>query len=360
MSFPTARRVRSIALGLVLGLLVGLALAAATPANASVPAQSSGDTLRLGYFPNVTHAPALVGLEEGFFEDALGDATLETKFFNAGPDAVTALLSDSIDATFIGPNPTVAAFQQSDGEVRVISGAASGGAFLVVKPEIKNAKDLKGKTLATPQLGNTQDVALRAWLKSKGLKTDTSGGGDVTILPQENSVTLTSFQDGTIDGAWVPEPWATRLVEEGGGKILVDEADLWPDGKYVTTNLIVRKEFLEDHPDLVQKLLTGHVQAIDFINDDATRAKAEEDVVTRISADTGKPIAPELVTASFDNLEFTADPVPSSLEKGAKDAASLGLPGAVVLTKADLKELYDLKLLNKVLKKNGQPTIREP
>jgi NitT/TauT family transport system substrate-binding protein len=356
----TARRLRSVALGVTLGLVVGLLLHTTAPAGASAPAQGNGDTLRLGYFPNVTHAPALVGIEEGFIQDALGDASLETLFFNAGPDVITALLSDSLDASYIGPNPTVSAFEQSNGEVQVVSGAASGGAYLVVKPDIKNAKGLEGKTLATPQLGNTQDVALRSWLKSKGLETDTAGGGDVAILPQENSVTLTSFQDGQIDGAWVPEPWATRLVEEGGGKILVNEADLWPDGKYVTTNLLVNKTFLDEHPDLVQALLTGHVEAIDFINDEKTRAKAEEDVVNKIGSDTGKPIAPELVTASFDNIEFTPDPIPSSLEKGAKNAAALGLPGAVALTKADVKDLYDLKILNKVLKKAGQTAIPNP
>jgi len=360
VSARSARRVRSIALGVTLGLVVGLGVAATSSAGATTGAQNDADTVRLGYFPNVTHAPALVGLEEGFFEDALGDTTLETQFFNAGPDVITALLSDSLDASYIGPNPTVAAFTQSDGAVQVVSGAASGGAYLVVKPDIKNAKDLEGKTLASPQLGNTQDVALRSWLKKKGLETDTAGGGDVKIQPQENSVTLTSFQDDAIDGAWVPEPWATRLVDEGGGKILVDEADLWPDGKYVTTNLLVNKAFLDDNPDIVQRLLTGHVEAVDFINDSATRAKAEEDVVNRIGADTGKPIAAELVTASFDNITFTEDPIPTSLEQSAKDAASLGLPGAVALSKADIKALYNLKALNKVLKKNGQPTLTQP
>lgn len=357
MSVATTRRVRSVALGLVLGLVVGLGVSAITPAGASAPAQDGAGTLRLGYLDNVTHAPALVGLESKLFEKALGDTKLETAIFNAGPAAVTALLSDSIDATYIGPNPTVSAFQQSDGAIRVISGVASGGAYLVVKPDIKNAKNLKGTTIATPQLGNTQDVALRSYLKKKGLATDTAGGGDVSILPQENAVTLRAFQDDQIQGAWVPEPWATRLVDEGGGKILVDEAGLWPDGKYVTTDLIVRKDYLQEHPDVVQALLTANVEAINHINDATTRADAEAQVATRIEADTGKPIAPELVTASFDHILFTPDPIASSLVKSAKAAADLGLPGAVALTKADVKALYQLKLLNKVLKQDGQPTV---
>jgi NitT/TauT family transport system substrate-binding protein len=354
-------RVRSIALGLAIGLAVGLGLTAAVPAGASVRHKADDTTVRLGYFDNVTHAPALVGLEEGFFENALGSQdALETAIFKAGPEAVTALLSDSLDVTYIGPNPTVTAFEQSDGAVQVVSGAASGGAYLVVKPEIKSAKDLKGKTIASPQLGNTQDVALRSYLKSKGLKSDTAGGGDVSILPQDNAITLQAFQDDQIQGAWVPEPWATRIVEEGGGKILVNERDLWPGGKYVTTDLLVRKEFLDEHPDRVQQILEGHVKAVDFINNAKTRKRAESDVAKRIETDTAKPIPPELVTASFDNIVFTNDPIASSLVKSAKQASTLGLPGAVALTKADVKNLYNLKLLNKVLKKNGEPTIKAP
>ena len=141
--------------------------------------------------------------------------------------------------------------------IRIVSGATSGGAYLVVKPEITSAAQLKGKTLATPQLGNTQDVALRAWLKSQGLSSDPQGGGDVAILPQANAQTLDTFKSGDIDGAWVPEPWATRLVQEGGGKVLVDERDLWPDGQYVTTHLVVTRSSCEAHPDVVKALLVG-------------------------------------------------------------------------------------------------------
>jgi NitT/TauT family transport system substrate-binding protein len=354
-------RVRSIAIGLAIGLAIGVGLVAVAPAGASTRHQGDQTTVRLGYYDNVTHAPALVGLEEGFFDKALGKSgKVETSIFNAGPAAVTAVLSDSIDATYVGPNPTVSAFQQSHGAVQVVSGAASGGAFLVVKPDIKSVKDLKGKTIASPQLGNTQDVALRSYLKKNGLKTDTAGGGDVSILPQDNAVTLQAFTGGQIDGAWVPEPWATRLVNEGGGKILVDERKLWPGGKYVTTDLLVSKSFLQDHPDLVQKLLEGHVKSVAFINDKKTQAKAEADVAKRIQDDTAKPIAPDLVAASFKNIVFTNDPIASSLVKSAGQAASLGLPGATPLTKADVKGLYNLKLLNKVLKQQGQPTIPQP
>ena len=181
--------------------------------------------------------------------------------------AIEAMLGDSLDASYIGPNPAINGFAQSNGELlRIVSGATSGGAFLVVKPEIKNAKDLEGKTISTPQLGNTQDVALRAWLEEQGLRDRrVRRRRRAASCPQDNAQTLTQFQAGDIDGAWVPEPWATRLVEEGGGKILVDEADLWPDGQYVTTQLIVRTEFLDEHPDVVKKLVEGQVAANDFI-----------------------------------------------------------------------------------------------
>ncbi|HKW07379.1 MAG TPA: ABC transporter substrate-binding protein [Candidatus Dormibacteraeota bacterium] len=212
--------------------LLALVAACGTSAQSAAPSDNGPLTLRLGYFPNLTHAPAMAGLSKGFFASSLGgDVTLETHTFNAGGDAVTAILSGSIDASFVGPNPTTNAFAQSHGEaIRVVAGATSGGALLVVKPSITSTAELKGKRIADPQLGGTQDVALRWFLKSNGLHSDTAGGGDVSILPQDNSQTLTAFKQGQIDGAWVPEPWASRLVVEGHGKVLVDERDLWPQG----------------------------------------------------------------------------------------------------------------------------------
>ncbi len=157
--------------------------------------------------------------------------------FNSGTEALTAFQAGALDASYIGPSPTITAWTKLDKGVKIVSGAASGGAYFVVNQSINSAADLKGKVVASPQLGNTQDVALRTWLKSKGLDTDTTGGGDVQIRPQDNATTLNAFKTGELVGAWVPEPWATRLVTEGGGKILVDEADLWPQGQYVTTQL---------------------------------------------------------------------------------------------------------------------------
>jgi NitT/TauT family transport system substrate-binding protein len=307
----------------------------------------SGDeavTLRLGYFANVTHAPAIIGLQNGFFADALGDdVTLETATFNAGTEAIEALFSGALDASFIGPNPAINGFAQSNGEaLRIVSGTTSGGAFLVVQPEITSVEDLRGATLATPSLGNTQDVALRAYLAEEGFSTDTTGGGDVSIVPQANADTLTAFQQDQIQGAWVPEPWATRLILEGGGEVLVDEVDLWPEGQFVTTHVIVTTEFLEEHPDTVRDLLSGLVDSIEFANEN----QAEAQTVTNagIEAITSSALPAGTIEGAWENLTFTWDPIASSLVGSAEDAEAVGL-----LEPVDLDGIYSLDLLNEVL-----------
>jgi NitT/TauT family transport system substrate-binding protein len=317
---------------------------------------SSGQpvTLRLGYFPNLTHATAIVGVEDGHFARALGRNKLKTQTFNAGPEATQALLSGALDATYIGPGPSTNAYAKSGGEaVRVISGATSGGAALVVKPEITSVADLKGKKIASPQLGNTQDIALRSYLKEQGLETTQEGGGDVQIVPQENSQTVDTFATGTIDGAWVPEPYLSRLVNEGG-TVLVDERTLWPEGKFVTTNLLVRTDFLEEHPDVVKALLEGQVAANESINDDP--ANAQKVVGEAIGKLTGKPLDPELVAQAWKTLTFTDDPLPATLITGAEHATDVGLLDKV----DDLQGIYDLTLLNEVLKAKGLPEVEQP
>ena len=338
----------------VVAVLAGL-LAAAVPASAAKKQSAEPVTLRLGYFPNVTHASAIVGVEQGIFAKELGKSTtLDLHTFNSGTEALQAFQAEALDASYIGPSPTITAWAKLDKGVKVISGSASGGAYFVVNPSINSAEDLKGKAVASPQLGNTQDVALRTWLESKGLSTDTTGGGDVSIRPQDNATSLNAFKAGDIVGAWVPEPWATRLVTEGGGKILVDEADLWPQGKFVTTQLIVTTTFLKDHPDVVQKLVNGQVAANDFIK--SNPFDAQTDVSNNIARITGKAIPGDLVIASFKNIEFTNDPIATSLAKNNKDAKAI--PG---LTSADsLKGIYDLSFLNKALTAANEPTVKVP
>jgi NitT/TauT family transport system substrate-binding protein len=333
--------------------LLALTLAACGTGTPGAGSAEAPVTLRLGYFPNVTHATALVGVEKGIFAEHLpADVKLEIANLTAGPQAVEALFSDALDATYIGPNPAINAFARSNGEaIRIISGATSGGAFFVVSPEIKTAADLRGKTVASPQLGNTQDVALRAWLKAQGY-TVTEEGGDVTITPQENSQTLETFRDRQIAGAWVPEPWATRLIQEGGGHVLVDERDLWPDGRYVTTHLIVRTAFLEQHPDVVKALLEGHAAANDFVNENPEEARQLTN--QGIEKITGTKLPDEILAAAWENLVFTDDPMASSLVKSAADAAAVGLTDPV-----DLAGIYELTLLNEVLVAAGKPQVRD-
>jgi NitT/TauT family transport system substrate-binding protein len=310
-------------------------------------------TLRLGYFPNVTHAPAIVGDRQGFFADALGDdVTLELYYFNAGPDVIQTMFAGGLDASFIGPNPAINGYAQSNGEaIRIIAGSTSGGAFLVVRPDIQSPEDLAGTTIATPQLGNTQDVALRAWLAEQGLTSDTAGGGDVSIRPQSNGDTLRAFQAGTIDGAWVPEPWATRLILEGGGVVLVDERALWPDGLYVTTHLIVRTEFLEENPALVERLLEGYLEALRFVNESPDEAQA----ITNdgIEAITGARLSDETIAGAWQNLTFTWDPIASSLQGSADDAVA-----AQLLEPVDLSGIYDLAILNRLLDEAGEDPVQ--
>jgi NitT/TauT family transport system substrate-binding protein len=340
---------------IVLMLIAAIALAGCRAEQQSaVGGRAERVTLRLGYFPNITHATAIVGLESGIFARALGESvTLETATFNAGPAAIEALFSEALDVTYIGPNPAINGYVRSKGEaIRIIAGATSGGAFLVVRPEITSAVGLRGKRVATPQLGNTQDVALRAWLRAHGLRTDPQGGGDVSVLPQENAQSLEAFHSGEIAGAWVPEPWATRLVQEGGGKVLVDERDLWPGGQYVTTHLIVRTAFLERHPEVVERLLRGHVETTAYVN--SNTAEAQRLVNQSIERITGRGIAQPVITAAWSTLTFTNDPVASSLRKSAEDAAAFGF---LNLSSITLDRIYDLRPLNKVLRETGNREV---
>jgi len=337
---------------LLVVLLPAAALVSCEPSVGATAGVGAPLTLRLGYFPNLTHATALIGVKKNFFSDALGPGvTLETHTFNAGGDAVTAILSGAIDATFIGPNPTTNAFARSRGEaVRVIAGATSGGAMLVVRPAIAGPSDLKGKRIADPQLGGTQDVALRWYLRSHGLQADTAGGGDVHVLPQDNAQTLNAFKQGAIDGAWLPEPWASRLIVQGGAKILVDERDLWPQGRFVTTNLVVATQFLHEHGATVKALLEGLYAANQYINSNPAAAESlANEVVAEI---TGARLPASVVSLAWKNMTFTTDPLPDTLRVSAQHAKALGL-----VASSDVTGMYDLTALNQVLEEHGQPKV---
>ncbi|SDH80837.1 NitT/TauT family transport system substrate-binding protein [Sinosporangium album] len=354
-----ARRVRGIAAALAAIAVTALAAACGGGDTASTTSPSGAGAgapkeVRLGFFPNITHSTALVGVEKGLFAKHLGSGTaLKTSTFNAGPAAIEAVFSGAIDATYIGPNPAINAWARSKGQaIKIIAGSASGGVYLVVKPEIKSIEDLKGKKIATPQLGNTQDVALRYLLQEKGFKTNTQGGGDVSIIPQENSQTLQTFATGDIDGAWVPEPFASRLIKESGAKVLVDERDLWPNKQFVITHLIVRQEFAKQHPDTVKKLLEAHVEANAQIASDP--AGSAQTVNAALEKLTGKPLKPEVLDPAFKNITFTNDPIASSLVGSADHAVKVGL-----LEPVDLNGIYDLKVLNEILTAKGQQGVAD-
>ena len=357
----TPKRPLGLKIGVAAGILAlvggGVALAsavsdnnaAAPAASAEAPAGNAAAELKLGYFGNVTHAPALVGVSQGYIAKELGDTKLSTQVFNAGPAAIEALNAGAIDATYIGPNPAINSFVKSGGEsISIIAGAAAGGAQLVVKPEINSAADLKGKTLASPQLGGTQDVALRAWLTAQGYKTNVDGSGDVAINPTENAQTLKLFQDGKLDGAWLPEPWASRLVLTAGAKVLVDEKDLWDGslsgkpGEFPTTILIVNQKFATEHPDTVKALLKGHVKSVEWLNGAAAGEKASV-INAALKEAAGAELKADVIDRSLQNIVFTVDPLAGTYQKLLADGVTAG-----TTKQADINGIFDLTALNSV------------
>ena len=353
---PRRRRAVEIGAAVGLALLIGAGAAVASTVSrnndagtAPAAGTSPAAELKLGYFGNITHAPALIGVSKGFIAKELGQTKLSTEVFNAGPAAIEALNAGAIDATYIGPNPAINSYVKSKGaSVSIIAGAASGGAQLVVKPGITSPADLRGRTLATPQLGGTQDVALRAWLGTQGYKTSTGGGDDVTINPTENAQTLKLFQDGKLDGAWLPEPWASRLVLQAGAKVLVDEKDLWDGslsgkpGEFPTTVLIVNKTFAAGHPDTVKALLKGHVESVDWLNAAPSAEKASV-LNAALKATAGKALPADVIDRSLQNIVFTVDPLAGTYQKLLRDGVDAG-----TTKEADINGIFDLSMLNAV------------
>jgi NitT/TauT family transport system substrate-binding protein len=337
--------------------ITALAVGCGSSAASSGSGGSSGGstqqvTLRLGLLANITHASALVGLNKGFFTKNLGSGvTLKTSIFSSGTEETTALLAGQLDAAYVGPNPAINAWQKSGGKaIKIISGAASGGASLVVKPSISSVSQLKGQKVATPSLGNTQDVALRYYLKSHGLTTTETGGGDVPVTPiKPNSNAVLEFKSGQIAGGWEPAPYDYEMVADGG-KVLVNEASLWPGGKFVTTNLVVSQAFLAAHASVVSNLLKGQIQANDYIKND--QSAAETSANAELTTLLGKGLKSAALAASFKEITFTNDPIASSLTTDAKHAVAVGL-----LKPVNLNGIYDLGPLNALLKANGEPQV---
>lgn len=315
-----------------------------------------GAVIRVGAFPNITHPQAMVGKANGWFDKAMGSQVkIDWKSFNAGPSAIEALFAGAIDMTYVGSNPAINGYVRSNGEaLRIVAGATSGGAALVVRNDsgIQKPQDFHGKRIASPQMGNTQDVALRAWLKSNGLKTNDKGG-DVQVIPIANPDQLTLFLKKELDGAWAPEPWASRLIREANGRLFLDERTLWPNGQFITAHLIVSTKFLKEHPDLVKKWLAAHIELTDWINGHQNEAK--QLLNRQISKETGKALSADVLNDSFGRLQVTYDPLKASLLNAARSAFDAGFLGRQM---PDLSGLYDLSLLNQVLTEKGKKAIQ--
>jgi NitT/TauT family transport system substrate-binding protein len=333
----------------VIAAAIILAVFATSSAYGATPEKK---VLRLGYFPNLTHETAVIGAGNGDYAKALAKDNIELKTmtFNAGPSAIEALFANRVDATYIGPNPAINGYTVSEGKgLKIVAGASSGGAVFVVRNDagINSVKDFAGKKFSSPQLGNTQDVALRLYLLEHGYKTK-ENGGNVEVLPAKNPDIVTLMINKKIDGAWVPEPWGAKLIKEANGKIFLDERDLWPEGKFVTTHLIVRSDYLKNNPDVIKRLLEAHVEETIWIQKNPEEAKKAFNA--EFKKLTGKLMPEDELNDASTRFEITYDPIQSSLFKSADAAFKVGLLGDKA---PELSGIYDLALLNQVLAEKG-------
>jgi NitT/TauT family transport system substrate-binding protein len=331
----------------------GLAQSISTTNSSTGSGSNSVKTLRIGYFPNINHAQPVIGLGNGDFQKILGkNVNVQTTVFNAGPSAIEALLAKKIDVTYVGPNPVVNGYVVSEGkDLKIIAGASSGGAAFVVRNDsgIASTKDFAGKKFASPQLGNTQDIALRSYLIKNGFKT-IDEGGNIAVVAVANPDILTLFLKKQLDGAWVPEPWAARLVKEANGRIFLDERSLWPDGKFVTANIAASTDYLKNNPDVIRKLLAAHVNETVWINNHKDEAIKAFNV--QLKKLTGKGIPEDELRQAISRIDFTYDPLKLSLFQSANNAYDLGFL-AKGKPHPDLSGIFDLTILDQVLKESG-------
>ncbi len=341
--------------GVIIAIVIALSIVYHPSAGQVVSVSTTGDNvLRIGYFPNINHAQAVIGIGSGNYQNALGNIKLESQVFNAGPSAIEALFAKRIDIAYVGPNPAINGYIKSEGHgLKVIAGVSSGGAIFVVRGDsgINTVHDLGGKKFASPQLGNTQDVALRSYLLKNGYKTS-ENGGNVTITPANTADIVTMISKKEVDGAWVPEPWGTILVKQTNSTVFVDERDLWPQGKFATALLVVRSDYLQSHPDVIEKLLEAHVKETIWINNN--KADAIKAFNVQVKKITGKTIPDDVISEAFTRMDITYDPIQSSVGKSASNAFDLGFLGD---KRPDLSRMFDLTILNKVLQQQNLPSV---
>jgi len=308
---------------------VAVAVAVAMIAFGTSASNSSPEnTVRVAFFPNLGHSIAIVGTEKGIFAEKLGNQTvIEIRLFDSGPQVIESIFANEIDLAYVGPGPAINGFVKSDGKaLKILAGAASGGVSLVIHPnsKIESVADFPGKRIAAPQIGNTQDISLRNYLYQNNLK-PAEKGGSIYVINVVNPDIFTLFSKGELDAAWVPEPWASRLVQQLGGIRLFQEKDLWPDQKFSSAVLIVRSEFLEKHPDIVQKWVEAHMQTSNWINEHPTATKLIFNDF--LKKKTGKTFPSEILNEAFSNLQITSDPIESSINTFAERANALGYLG---------------------------------
>jgi len=284
--------------------------------------------IRVAYFLNINHAVPIIGMEKGTFENQIGNNTvIEPILFDAGPQVIESLFAGSIDIAYVGPGPAINGFLKSeDHNVKILSGAASGGASFIVHPnsKINSVADFAGKRIAAPQIGNTQDISLRSYLSENGLK-PSEKGGSVIVLNISNPDIYTLFAKGDIDAAWVPEPTATILVQQLDGKRLFNEEDLWPENRFASVLLIAREEYVKQNPEVINKWLEAHKQTVNWINSNPEQTRTI--FIDFMKKETGKSLPDSLIDESLSNLEITSDPIVSSIHTFAKRADSLGYLG---------------------------------
>jgi len=316
--------------------------------------QSNHDQIRVAFFPSIGHAVPIVGLGNGIFQNGIGEEIkIETKIFDSGPQVIESIFSSSIDVAYVGPGPVINGFLKSSGnDVKILAGAASGGASFIVQPDsgLDSIENFNGKRIASPQISNSQDVSLRYYLASNNLQ-PVEKGGTVFVLNISNPDIYTLFAKGEIDGAWVPEPWATMLVEELDGVRLFNEEKLWPNEEFASVLLIARTDYLENNPELVKNWLKSHEETVTWINSNPDKSKSIFDDF--LKKHMGKSLPTKIIDESFSNLTITSDPIKNSVLTFAERADSLGYLGRTGYNLDGIFYQPDLNLNEMVEQQNG-------
>lgn len=336
----------------ILGVLLAVVAIAGVMTGCGVRSAESdqkGKVIRVGYFPNITHSQALLGLSDGTFQRTLGsEVRIEEHIFNAGPAEIEALLAGEIDIGYIGPVPAINGYVKSAGQLRIIAGAANAGAVLVARKDagIKDVAGLDGKKVAIPQIGNTQDISLRNLMTQAGLK-DRAKGGTVNVIPVNNPDILALMTKGEIDAALVPEPWGSRLIKQAGTNVVLEADQVWRGGKYTTAVVIVNSRFLSKYPDLVAKWLEAHVEVTERIKQDPPGTQVV--INNQIKKLTQKSLPKDIVRNSFERIVVTYNPETDSVREFLRLYADNGY----VKGNPDISGIFELSPLNRVLEKKG-------